>query len=96
MGKLRPNPKRKGRWSQETIRRRGVRAVVAAMRLNKECQQLRREHACHLEETIILRRYVEKIRAVNKSLRELLRRRMKQKPPITSNGNSWMNNGHPG
>jgi hypothetical protein len=71
MPKLRHAPKPKVRWSQETLRRRGVRAVVECMRLNKECQRVRHESADCVQESINLRRYVEKVRGVNQALRAL-------------------------
>lgn len=71
------------------MRRRGVRAVVAAMRLNKECQDLRHEQACHLQETKILREYINELRSLNKSLRQLLHIRKGERLSNNGNHNSW-------
>jgi hypothetical protein len=90
MAKLHSKPKPKGRWSEETIRRRGVRAVVAALRLNKEYQQLSLEHACHLEETRLLKKYLKQIGSLNRSLRNLVKMQNKQSASNSGNGNSWM------
>jgi len=93
MAKLHPKPKPKERWSEETIRQRGVRAVVAAMRLNKEHRRLSLEHACHVEETRVLRKYLQQLRTLNKSVRELLKQRNDSRARYTKNHNPWMNNG---
>jgi hypothetical protein len=84
-------------WPEEELRQRGVRAVVAALRLSKEYRQLSRERACHLEEAKILRRYLDQVRSLNKTLRELLERQKGQLLSNTANGNTWMHNGdsHP-
>src|SRR5436190_23971533 len=95
MAKLRPKPKPKVRWFKETLRRRGVRAVVDCMRLNKECQRLRHQSADCVQESMNLRCYIEKVRSLNQALRELLRQRKKQRVPGAENGNAWMNNDHP-
>ena len=94
MPKSQGKPKAKRRWSGETIRRRGVRAVVAGLRLGKECQRLLREHACHLEETEIRQGYLEYAGALNKSLREANKERREQTVRSNGNGNSWMNGDH--
>jgi len=93
MAKLHSKPKPKVQWSEETIRRRGVRAVVAALRLSKEYQQLSRERACHIEEARILKRYLERVRSLNRTLRELLKREKAQPLSHPGNGNPWMHNG---
>jgi hypothetical protein len=93
MAKLPSKPKPKVRWSEETIRQRGVRAVVAAMRLNKEHRRLRLENACYVEETRVLRKYLEQLRAVNSAVRELLKQRKNSSARDTKNHNPWMNNG---
>jgi hypothetical protein len=90
MPKVSGKPKAKRRWSGETIRRRGVRAVVDAMRLSKQCQQLSREHACHMEEIRIISQYLRQVLLLNKTLRQLVERENDQ--PL-SNGNTWMSNG---
>jgi uncharacterized lipoprotein YmbA len=92
-------PKRSGKsklkraWSEEEIRQRGVRAVVAALRLSKEYRQLSRERACHLEEARILRRYVNQVRSLNKTLRQLLAREKDELLSDAGNGNTWLHNG---
>lgn len=62
--------KPKAQWCAETIRRRGVRAVVAMLRLKNEHEQLRREHHRHIEETVshmtLLRALRESLRAARK------------------------------
>jgi len=90
MAKLPSKPKPKVRWSEETIRRRGVRAVVAALRLSKEYQQLSREHACHLEETKILKQYLKQLGSLNRSLRKLVNRQNNRSVSNSGDGNSWM------
>ena len=94
MAKVRPKPTGKVRWSDETIRRRGVRAVVAALRLKKECELLRREHAIYLGEVMIGRRQLEDARTLNKFLRELRKRQETHTVRINGNGNSWSNHKH--
>lgn len=93
MPKVSGESKLKRTWSEETIRRRGVRAVVAALRLSKEYRQLSRERACHLEEAKILRRYLDQVRSLNKTLRELLKREKDQLLSNAGNSNTWMHNG---
>jgi hypothetical protein len=46
-------------WSQETIRRRGVRALVDCLRLRKEYRQLSSECADHIAENWELRVLLE-------------------------------------
>ena len=85
--------KYKRAWSEEEIRQRGVHAVVAALRLSKEYRQLARERACHMEEARILKRYLNQVRSLNATLRELLAREKVQLLSHTGNGNTWMDNG---
>src|SRR6476660_6441452 len=80
-------------WSDEEIRQRGVRAVVAAMRLNKEHRRLRLESACCCEQIRVLREYVEELRSLNKAARELIKRRRDSRARNIKFGNTWMNNG---
>ena len=94
MSKGQGQPKAKRRWSGETIRRRGVRAVVAGLRLRKACQRLLREHACHLEETTIRQGHLKSARALNKSLREVIKGQREQIVCSNGSGNSWMTANH--
>jgi len=70
MGQVLCKSQSKIQWSAETIRRRGVRAVVAMLRLNKQLHELRREQHRRLEETKkladLLRTLGESLRAVHK------------------------------
>jgi hypothetical protein len=93
MAKLHSKPKPKVQWSEEEIRQRGVRAVVAALRLSKEYRQLSLERACHIEEARILRRYLNQIRSLNTTLRELLKQRNGQNGPTMEMVNAWRRNG---
>jgi hypothetical protein len=94
MAKLHSKPKPKVQWSEETIRRRSVRAVVAALRLSKEFKQLSRERACHLEEARILKRYLNQIRSLNTTLRELLKQRNGQNGSRMEMANAWRHHGN--
>jgi hypothetical protein len=93
MAKLRPKPKPKSKWSEEELRQRGVRAVVAAMRLNKEHRRLSLENACCCEQTRVLRKYIEQVRSLNEAARELIKRRRNSRAHAGKFGNPWMNNG---
>lgn len=73
MRRLSGEPHQKVQWSDETIRLRGVRAIVAAMRLGKECRELRRENSRCLQETITCADEVNLLGALNRSLREALK-----------------------
>jgi hypothetical protein len=93
MAKLRPKPKPKLKWSEEEIRQRGVRAVVAAMRLNKEHRRLALENACCCEQTRILREYIQELRSLNEAARELIKRRRGSRGHKMNIPDIWMNNG---
>src|SRR5689334_4049136 len=93
MAKLHPKPKPKLNWSEEELRQRGVRAVVAAMRLNKEHRRLMLEYACCCEQTRILREYLQQIRSLNEAARELVKRRNRRRAPKTKIRNTWIYNG---
>jgi hypothetical protein len=93
MAKLHPRPKPKLSWSEEELRQRGVRAVVAAMRLNKEHRRLSLENACCCEQTRILREYVKQLKSLNEAARELIKRRHGQRAARPKIRNTWMNNG---
>jgi cell division protein FtsL len=90
MAKL-PRPKPKVKWSEEELRQRGVRAVVAAMRLNKEHRRLSLENACCCEQTRVLREYVEQLRSLNEAARDLIKRRKGSRSYDTKIRNTWMN-----
>ena len=89
MAKLRPKPKPKLKWSEEELRQRGVRAVVAAIRLNKEHRRLSLENACCYEQTRILREYLEQIRSLNEAARELVERRRGKDASNAKIRNPW-------
>jgi hypothetical protein len=93
MPKTSGKTKLKRAWSEEEMRQRGVRAVVAALRLSKEYRQLSCERACHMEDARILTRYLKQVRSLNKTLRELLAREKEQLLSHAGNGNTWMHNG---
>src|SRR5258708_3192704 len=80
-------------WSEEELRQRGVRAVVAAMRLNKEHRRLSLEHACCGEQNRVLREYIERLRSLKKAARELIKRRKDSRARNIKIRNTWMNNG---
>src|SRR5262249_35184923 len=87
------NSKLERAWSDEEIRQRGVRAVVAAMRLNKEHRRLSLENTCCCEQTRILREYLQQLRSLNEAARELIKRQRGQRPARPKIRNSWMNSG---
>jgi len=93
MAKLHPKPKPKEKWSEEELRRRGVRAVVAAMRLNKEHRRLSLERACCCERNRVLIEYIKQLRSLNQAARELIKRRKDSRARNSKVQNTWMNNG---
>jgi len=64
----------KGKWSGETIRRRGVHAMVAALRLRKEQQGLLLELAVTREKSRLLQLALKRIRARQETLRKRMQR----------------------
>jgi hypothetical protein len=93
MAKLHPKPNPTLNWSEEELRQRGVRAVVAAMRLNKEHRRLSLENACCCRQTRVLREYLQEIRSLNKAARELIKRRTGSPGRNAKIRNTWINNG---
>ena len=67
------SPTKRSNGLTRQFRRRGVRAIVAAMRLGKECRELRRENSRCLQETITCADEVNLLGALNRSLREALK-----------------------
>src|SRR5690242_6402213 len=80
-------------WSDEEMRQRGVRAVVAAMRLSKQHRELSLEHACYVEEARILTEYLKELRSLNNAVRELLKHRNEHRASRTKLRNPWLANG---
>jgi 23S rRNA maturation mini-RNase III len=80
-------------WSEEELRQRGVRAVVAAMRLNKEHRRLSVEHACFREQNRVLREYIKQLKSLNEAARELIKRCENSRTRNTKIRNTWINNG---
>jgi len=64
-------PEQNVQWTDEIIRQRGVRAVVAAMRLKKQCQELPREHRRYLEEIVHSADDLNIVNALHQSVRRL-------------------------
>ena len=81
--------KAKRKWSQEAIRRRGVRAVVAGLRLKKEHQELASSQAGHVKETRSLEASLKDLAARNVALREVIDRRKAHDNFTQKTGNSW-------
>jgi hypothetical protein len=71
-----PQRKAKRKWSQETIRRRGLRAVVAGLRLKKEHQELSCSCAACLKETAALRAKMKRVASRTKTLAKIAKRQM--------------------
>jgi hypothetical protein len=65
----------KRKWSQETIRRRGVRVVVAALRLKKEHEQLSSVHAGHITEKRSIEASLKNLASRNDALRKAIKQR---------------------
>jgi len=93
MSKPPQKPKSGVQWSEEELRQRGVRAVVAAMRLNKEHRRLRLDWACCCEQTRILREYIEQLRSLNEAARGLIKRRENSGTRNAKIRNTWINDG---
>jgi hypothetical protein len=93
MAKLYPKLKPTLNWSEEELRQRGVRAVVAAMRLNKEHRRLSHENACCCQQTRVLREYLKEIRSLNETARELIKWRAGSPARNTKVRNTWINDG---
>ncbi len=45
------------------------------MRLNKQCQELRRQNTSHLEQCKALKEYLDDLKKLNKAMRDLVRAR---------------------
>jgi hypothetical protein len=86
--------KAKRNWSQETIRRRGVRAVVAGLRLKKEHQQLASEHAGHIAQTKSISTSIRHLESLTNRLREVIKQRKAQNGFTQKTGNSWNHRGN--
>jgi hypothetical protein len=84
--------KAKRKWSQETIRRRGVRAVVAGLRLKKEHQELASDHAGHIKETRSLEASLKHLASRNDALRKAIKQRNGASGFTQKTGNSWNHN----
>jgi len=77
------------KWSGETIRRRGVRAVVDALRLNREHKQLSSLRAQHFEENRTLRISLQHLAALNGILRQFIRQHNGRGAFTQKTGNYW-------
>lgn len=77
------------KWSAETIRRRGVHAMVDALRLSKEHRQLSFQLADQLAENRNLRVYLQHLRALNESLRVFIQQHNGHGAFAQKTGNSW-------
>jgi hypothetical protein len=74
------------------MRQRGVRAVVAGMRLGKECRHLARCNAYQLQQAKTLRDYFMWIKNRNVS-RQRFKGETSQRFSKKRNSNSWMSGG---
>jgi hypothetical protein len=73
-----PQRKANQKWSEETIRRRGVRAVVAGLRLKKQYLGVSSKCAVRMEEAALLHAEVKRLASRNKALAKSIKRRMVQ------------------
>ena len=80
---------REMQWSAETIRRRGVRAVVTGLRLRKQHAELVSQRANHFEENRLLRAHLHHLTALNGVLREFIHGHDGREVFTQKTGNYW-------
>ena len=76
-------------WSAETIRRRGVRAVVDGLRLRRQREQLVSERAYYFKENRMLRAHLQHLTALNGILRDFIHRHNGHQVFTQKTGNYW-------